>query len=261
MQLKQQSAVEFLVTYSWAIIAISLFVVSVLVLADTRAPINYLQSTCNIQPLLPCQETLLAYNSPSPIVYYIVFTNQLGSVLYFPPNAITLSTPGSATGTSITASQSTGNCQPSFASPSVTVFCTVNLVTTSKPAIGSETIVNFAINYNICSTDNSISCAPGLYKSSGYSVQDVAPIGVKLNNITFATVPSGTVIINGVTYFKGTSAYLTSGNYVIYAQPPSGQSFRSWSVTNSVSTSVASTSSQNTILVVSSNAFVTATFT
>ena len=59
MELKGQAALEFIVTYSWALIIISLFVVAVLVLSDVRPPVAYLQSSCSIQPLLPCSETLL----------------------------------------------------------------------------------------------------------------------------------------------------------------------------------------------------------
>jgi hypothetical protein len=258
MPLKQQSAVEFLITYSWALLAVSLFVVAVLVLANTKAPSTYLQSSCNIQPLLPCEETLLAYNAPNPIRYYLIFTNQLGSVLYFPPNSLNVSTSGSESGVSV--SRSVGNCVPNFASQGATVFCEANLNSKSEPTAGIQTIIDFQLNYNICNTDNTISCAPGTYRSSGYSVQDVAPRGVTINNITFITNPSGTIVLNGVTYFTKTSAYLASGNYVIYAQPPSGMAFGGWSVTNAPTTKLASLSNQNTILEVSSNGVITAEF-
>ncbi len=258
MGLRQQSALEFIVTYSWALLIISLFVVSVLLISDTRAPAAYLQSTCSIQPLFPCSESLLAYNTLNPLQYYIVFTNQLGSVIYFPVNAINITTTNVG---KIGTSYSYGNCTPAFASQGATVLCRANIGGNLKPNVGSQAIVNFGINYNICKTNNLLSCAPGLYKSSGYSVQNVAPVGIKLNNITFASnVPGGTVILGGITYFSDTSEFLPSGNYVVYAQPPSGDYFVSWAITNSLTTTIASTTLQNTTLVVSSNAFVTAKF-
>ena len=36
MAMRQQSAIEFIMTYSWAILVISLFVVSVILLSDMR---------------------------------------------------------------------------------------------------------------------------------------------------------------------------------------------------------------------------------
>ena len=85
MGLKQQSALEFLVTYSWAFMVIALFTVSVFVLTDTKAPLAYLQSSCNIQPLLPCGETLLVYNSVSPLPIFIavIITILFGNLIFF----------------------------------------------------------------------------------------------------------------------------------------------------------------------------------
>ena len=58
MRLKQQSAIEFIMTYSLSLLIIGLFVVAVLVLSDSKPPVAYLGSTCNIQPLFPCASEL-----------------------------------------------------------------------------------------------------------------------------------------------------------------------------------------------------------
>src|SRR5271154_7234717 len=134
---KQQAAVEFIITYSWAILIISLFVVLVLIISDIRPPQDYLQSTCNIQPSLPCIESLLAYNATSPLQYYVVFSNQLGAVLYFPSSSISLNT--GATGGSGT-STFLGNCTPSFASEGATVLCRAR-VSGLKASPGTQEIV------------------------------------------------------------------------------------------------------------------------
>jgi len=249
MKMKQQSAVEFIMTYSWAIIAISLFVVVVIVLSDARPPQNYLQSTCSIQPLLPCTDSLLAYSSAGSLQYYMVFVNQLGTTVFFPGNSInvTLSIVG---GRSV---YSLGSCSPNLASEGAAVLCTAAISSNLKPGPGSSQIVDFALNYSTCLTSNAITCAKSYYKSSGYSLQDISPSGTGMDLVTFSANRGGTIVLNGVTYFSSTVTYLPSGNYVIFGQPAAGTSFNSiaWSV-NSPS-SVVTPSSQNTVLVLSSN--------
>ncbi|MGD0729397.1 MAG: hypothetical protein ABR981_04950 [Candidatus Micrarchaeaceae archaeon] len=256
MALKQQSAIEFLVTYSIALLIIGIFIASVILISNTRPPVAFLGSSCNIQPLFPCQESLLTYNSITPLQYYLVFTNELGSVIYFPPNAINITT------TNIGSSgiaQFIGNCTPSFASESSQVLCKVNIAGNVKPSIGQQTGVSFEISYNICKTSNSLSCAPGLYKSSGTSSQAIAPSSVNLYTLQFLTSPSGTIVLNGVTYFNGITAYFPSGNYVIFGSPPSSASFVSWNV--NLPSYAANTASQNTTLTLRANSVITATFT
>jgi hypothetical protein len=224
--LKQQAAVEFIITYSWAILIISLFVILVLLISGTRPPQTYLQSSCNIQPLFPCTDSLLAYNSTG-LRYYIVFSNQLGSVIYLPQNPISVN---SVSVSSNLASRNIyGSCFPSFVSPGATVLCNTTL-TNFKPNVGSQVIINFILNYNICGTSNQIACEATCtnansicpYNSSGYSIQTVAPSGIRLYSVEFQTDQGGTIVLNNVTYFGNTIIYLPTGNYVIYAQPGPG---------------------------------------
>lgn len=256
---RQQSAMEFMITYAWAFIIIALFIVSVILISGIKPPTAYLQSTCTIQPLIPCTETLLTYNSTGFFNYYLVFTNQLGPVIEFPDNAlnITQSVLNSGNG-----AYATGSCVPANAPDSAVVFCTASIPTGKiSAAVGDQVIINFAISYNICSiTNGKSSCAPGLYKSSGYSVQDIAPLGVKLDYLTMDANLNGLIVLNGVSYFPGSSTYLPSGNYIIYAQPAQGSTFSSWSITSSGST-IAAPDNQNTTLSLNSNAVVAATFT
>jgi hypothetical protein len=235
--MKQQAAVEFIITYSWAILIISLFVVLVLLISGTRPPQTYLQSSCNIQPLLPCTESLITYNSSSPMQYYVVFSNQLGHVLYFPlGSAINVTT----TGTSGTGSSNTfGSCTPTFAGLGASVLCTTLVGGNSKPNVGTQVIVNFILTYSICTSApaNAIysnSLCPNFYKSSGYSIQSVAPPAFKINYVTFKTNSNGTIILNGVSYIDSTTAYLPSGNYTIFAQPNSDKKFIGWIPISSV---------------------------
>lgn len=257
MALKQQSSMEFIITYSWAFIIISLFIVSVIVLSDTRPPSFYLASSCNIQPLLPCEESLLAYNAVTPMTYYVVFSNELGSVVYFPPNAITVTTTGLVGGGT---TQSPGNCVPSFASDGATVLCTASIGGSSKPKAGTQTTATFDLVYNICTSGVKSSCSPGNYISTGTSSQSVAPAGVNLDNLTLITQPAtATVIVNGVTFYNGISTYLPSGNYVLYSGVPQGYNTITWSIV-SPSSLISNTVTTNMILTLSSNAVVTASF-
>jgi|GEM_PF-1777120 hypothetical protein len=255
MPLKQQSALEFIMTYSWAFIIMSLFVVSVVVLSGSRPPSTYLGSSCNIQPLLPCVESLLSYNSIGKLQYYVVFTNQLGLVLHFPANALNVSSEslGGFSGSSI------GNCTPSFAGRGSTVLCTAN-IGNAKPSVGTQTMLTFEINYSLCNSNAKNSCQPGIYKTSGFSTQGVASSNTNLDNVTFITNPStSTIMLNGVTYFNGISAYLPSGSYSLFAAPSAGLYFSAWSISSPTST-LSSTTTTNTTLTLKSNAVVTAVF-
>ncbi len=254
MPLKQQSALEFVITYSWAMIIISIFVVFVFVLSGTSPPTSYLQSTCNIQPLIPCTESLVSFNSVAS-TYYIVFENQLGSVMLFPGNALNISvTNVGNTGRKY----SYGSCSPEFAGYGASILCNATINGVKLPS-GSQTVVDFSLNYRLCTSGGIATCGNDIYSSSGYSIQQVAPSKVSIDSVAFNAYPTGEVIVNGVTYFSNTLAYFPSGNYIIYAQPGLGYSFSSWSVSGPP-TYVASTTSQNTTLALSSNAFVTANF-
>lgn len=255
MGLKQQSAIEFIITYSLALLIIGLFVISVFIISDSRAPVSYLGSTCSIQPLFPCSETLLTYNATKPLQYYMLFNNELGSVVYFPPNAINITTTNIGTPG---IGYSVGNCTPSFASTGSQILCSVNIAGSVKPSIGSQASISFIISYNICRTNKLSSCAKGLYKSSGYSIQTVAPTSVRLNSLQLLTTSSATISINGATYFNGITTYLPSGNYIIFANPAPTHNFLSWSISGSNS-AVSNTISMNTTLSLYSNAILTAT--
>ena len=254
MKMKQQSAVEFMVTYSWAIILISMLVVMVLLVSGSRPPLSYLQSSCSIQPLLPCSDSLLSYNAVAPMHYYIIFSNNLGQILYFPPNSInaTMASLGSSS------SYSFGSCTPNVAGEGSQVLCSVAISGNSKPKAGSQQVVYFVLNYSICTTSEIDSCG-SFYRSSGYSIQSVSPSGVSVDNVIFVTNPGGNIVLNGITYFSGTSTYLPSGNYVIFAQPADGEKFVAWDI-DSPTSIIGNSASQNTVLVLGSNSVITAQF-
>ncbi|MGA2800715.1 MAG: hypothetical protein ABSE71_05325, partial [Candidatus Micrarchaeaceae archaeon] len=253
---RAQSAIEFMLTYSWVFIIIALFIVTVVLISDSRPPSVYLGSSCNIQPLLPCTEALVTYNAIAPLQFYIVFTNELGTVMYFQPNAINVST-SSIGGTP---NYQYGNCQPTYASKGSQIICTTNLVTPTKPKAGSQATLTFTVSYSLCNSNSKSSCAPGVYKSSGFSAETMSPSNINLDTVTFMTAPPiATIVLSGITYYNGISIYMPSGNYILFSTAPTGYQSLSWSISSATST-LSSTTSANTVLTLSSNAIITASY-
>lgn len=254
--MKQQSALEMLVVYSWALLLIGLFVALALVMSGSSRAVDYLPGTCSIQPLIPCIETLVTGRSAtSNITFTVEFINQLGITMQFPASdAINLSVNNlgiSGTGNFY------GACNPQIAGSGARVICTVSIPGTVQPPIGSQTSSTFSISYSLCNSGSS--CSTG-YVSTGQSVQQLVPGTVKLYYVTIAASPStGSVELNGIRYYTGTRVLLVPAKYTVFAVPPAGYHFSSWSITSP--STLASTAVQNTTLAVQANATLTATFT
>ncbi len=250
--MRGQSAIEFLITYSWAILILALFIVAVLLISNTGTPSVYIQSTCTIQPLLPCSGSSLEYNSPAPLTYYLIFANQLGSIIYFPNNALTITR--SSVGT---VANSQGECSPEYAINGAYVLCSAQLGGNAKPRAGTQESTFFTLSYMICTAANSVTaCGNSVYKSSGYSTQAVYGQSASIYYVTFNAI-GGTIVMDGVDFFNGTSAYFPPGNYIIFAQPAIGNAFTGWSVTSG---QLNSTTSQEASLIINSNDIITANF-
>ncbi len=251
---KTQSALEFLMTYSWAFLIISMFVAIVFVTAFSRPPSYYSQSSCNLQPSFPCTGTQLAqYGSSGSLVYMVQFTNQLGVAVYFPANAFNATT--TDVGVQGTANW-VGNCTPQFAPIGATVMCTAYVGGSYVPAIASQTSAAFALNYKICPGGTIASCDNSVYRSTGSSQQTFSKQAT-LYALRLLTNPAtAKIAVNGVPYVNNTTLLLLSGNYGIYAQPPSHYAFASWSASNIV----IAAQQQNTTATLSTNGTVTANF-
>ncbi|MDE1810518.1 MAG: hypothetical protein KGH66_00535, partial [Candidatus Micrarchaeota archaeon] len=260
-RLKQQSALELLTTYSWALLIIAIFVAAVAVINSARPATNYLASSCSIEPLLPCTQTLLTYNTISPIKFTVLFQNNLGETMYFPLNSINI------TVTNIGnkgVSYSLGNCTPSLALQGNPVLCSAYIPGTFKPAIGTQETILFSLNYELCSTTALASCISTQYRSTGQSSQTMAPSATSFHLLKMVASPaSGTVDLNGVTYLNNANVLLLTNNYNVYAIPPSGYKFSSWGISvgsGGGTSSLSSASAQNSVLALGSNATLTANF-
>ena len=83
---KQQSAIELLTAYSWAFLIIAVFAAAAIALYLAQPAPNYIGSSCNIVPELPCSEAALYSSgaSSSKVTEAVVFTNNLGTAIMFP---------------------------------------------------------------------------------------------------------------------------------------------------------------------------------
>jgi hypothetical protein len=255
--LRQQSAVEFLITYSFAIMVLSMVLVSAYLIANAYATKVPISSTCTINPLLTCQQSILTYNSVGQYFnYLLLFRNNLNFVIQFPANALNLTTTGLTTaGKQITF----GNCVPNVVAIGSQVICQAKISGASLVKQGTNEYAQFQFAYNLCSSSNTLTCSSSSpYYSTGYSFQTLSPAITNLYNITIKSY-NGIVLINGQSYFNNSVLYLVSGTYNLYGIPTSGYSFVSWTW-NGPGTPISPTSSQNSILTLVSNGNIIAQF-
>ena len=255
-QKRQQSALELLLTYSWAFIIIAVFIAVVFLLAGSKPPAQYLPSQCNIQPLLPCVQTLITTpGTTTKASYKLLLINNLGPAINFTKNGFSINTTGVG---ALGNSQYIGNCTPSLLLEGSEALCNVYMTGNYFPAVGSQTSVEFTIGYQICNGQTQSSCPSTVYKSSGYSIQSMSSPSSNLYKLTFATSSEGTIVLNGHSYSGGTSVLLPQGKYSVYANPSAGYAFTSWSTTSGVT--VVSSTSQSTNATLSANSTLTASF-
>jgi hypothetical protein len=254
--MRLQTSLEFLLTYSWAMLVIGLFLSTVFLISLSHPVQSYIPSQCSITPLLPCLDTVL---TTSPNLFTMVFQNNLGQALYFPSSAFNVIT----TGTEVTGSQSSlGSCAPLLLPVGGEAVCTATIPGSIVLPTGTQFLVSFIITYELCGGNTFSSCNTPTYSTTGSSLQMVSPSTTSLYAVTFNVVSgSGTIVLNGVSYPNNDVAYFVSGNYVIFAQPALGHSFTTWGITSTSSTIAPPYTAQNTVLTLSSNAVLKATFT
>ena len=253
---KQQSAVEFLTTYSWAILIMALFIAIVAVLALSKPPSSYLASSCNIEPSLPCTGTAFTYNAITTPHFYLLFTNNFGITMSFPYNGFNLTTTNIGSSGTV---YNIGNCTPAIAPSGTPVVCMASIANSLMPATGAQTSTLFTISYQLCSGNSQVSCQGTVYKTTGSSLQTFAPSNTVLYAVTFQTNPTtGSIVINGATYVNNVVSYFLAQSYNAFARPPSNYRFSSWTITPP--STLSSTATQSTVLTVISNTVITATF-
>ncbi len=251
--MKQQTSLEFLLTYSWALLILALFMAMVAVISFSHPVQSYLPSQCSIAPLLPCLDSLFYANTLT-----LLFQNNLGQALYFPANAFNvLITNAGFSGTNY----NQGGCAPSLVPVGGEAVCNAVITGGATIPTGSQFLSTFIVTYELCSGGTSATCNAPTYRTTGSSLQSVGASGTGFYTINFqvnSLTTAGTIVLNGVSYPNNDIALFPSGNYVIFAQPALGHSFFFWAASGST---VASTSAQNTVLILAANTVLTGTFT
>ncbi len=162
MGMRAQSALEFLTTYGWSFIIIALFISVVFVLVSSKGVSTYAPSSCYISPSLPCIAAYASSNSLGSVAI-VKFTNQLGTEMSFPANAITIRF-------GMTYANYTGNCVPANAFNYQQVTCTVNMPQVHL-VVGAELNPSLSLKYALC---NNKACSAYVYNTSGTATLTVA---------------------------------------------------------------------------------------
>jgi hypothetical protein len=257
---KGQSAIELIITYSWAFIIIGIFVAFVFVLAGAKAPSQYLPSQCSIQPLLPCPQTLLSapVSGSSNSLFRVLIINNLGASIQFAQNQFVVTTTNYGL-TGVT--NHTGSCSPKFAFKGDEIVCVAQIPGSTLPGVGSQVSTAFTIEYQICNGNSASTCPSAVYRSTGYSIQSLAGGNQGYYNLSLSSSPSSIIDINGNRYTSGTSVFLPIGNYIVLANPPTNYVFNTWALAGNVVLSHSSSTSSALInITVSGNATITANY-
>jgi hypothetical protein len=217
--MKAQSAVEFLATYAWAFLILTIFISVIIVLVTIKSPAGYSPSSCYITTELACSESIFASN-PSGSIFAIAFSNNFGTNLTFGQNSIVVIL-------NYRNASYNGTCLPSYAPKGSAVVCSVNLAGISYSP-GSQINPSFKIRYSICNNQNS--CSAVVYNTSG-SASDTVAYGKNLLSkvLLYTNTGTGHIILGGTGYASNTIVLLINNiQYLIYAQPPNGYTFNSW---------------------------------
>ena len=244
-----QSAVELLTTYAWAFIIVAIFVSVMFVLSSSKQITTYAPSSCYIEPSLPCRELVFMSNSLGSRLT-LVFSNNLGTSMFFPPNALTVRSASS------TVHNYTGQCLPVTAASGALVVCNVSAAAL-KVGTGTQMNFVFTLTYQLCSGST---CDPSKYNTTGTSVAVAAPFRPLLANVIILTNPTtGNVVVSGIQYpNNAVLSWIYGLNYTIFAVPPSGYTFNTWSVTSGIM--VANTLKQSTSAITTNSGSLQAIF-
>ena len=244
---KGQSALEFITTYSWAFLILTIFLSVAASLILSKNTYTYTPASCYIEPELPCTD-LVVMSKQFSSQAILIFTNNIGTPISFPNNPLSI-TPEFST------SVYQGSCFPSTVPVGSTVYCIDDLGL--LPAIGTQINLDFNLQYQICGVSG---CGTTVYNTSGTATTFVSPYNAIVDALTLYDSPTtGNILISGVPYPNGNQIILLgSRSYSTYAMPPSGYYFSSWSTSSNVV--VSNTLSQATNLSIKGDGTLTANF-
>ncbi len=220
---KSQTAIEFLSTYTWAFILIAIVIAIVVALSLTRSPTTYSLTHCFIQPELPCEGFIIMSNGTGSRAV-LAFLNNLGSNITLPSNAFEVQEPLSST-------VFHGQCLPSNGLKGSLIICNATM-DGYAPSVGTQLSPTFSVSYHLCSNG----CSSTILNSSGTSTLFVSPSENLTDRVTLSTsTGTGFVVLGGTSYPSNTVVAIIKGlSYPLYASPPNGYAFSSWTSSSGI---------------------------
>ncbi len=167
---RQQSAVEFLSTYSWTFLVLAMLIAVLLIFISQKSPVNYLLNQCFLTSQITCLQDIITTNSTN-ILFAAKLNNYLGysslTYLQFGANSINVTLTGiGKNGTNIFY----GNCYPmnTLVPYAGQTFCIVKIPKQLVPKQGQKISATYQISYNIC-TSGEKCVSSNSYSQSGYT--------------------------------------------------------------------------------------------
>jgi len=133
--MKNQSAIEFLLTYSWAIVIVTI-VVALLVAIFFALPKPTAKFSCFISPAFPCTDALVSLNSTNATLYFVI-QNKAGQKISI-SNAflnVTSTYPSKAFA---------GSCAPSIVYPNSFTICKIIFPKTYSTLSSFQIALNYS---------------------------------------------------------------------------------------------------------------------
>ena len=248
--MRGQSSVEFLTTYSWAILLLGIFVgvVALMFLSSSNGLTTFAPSSCYVTPSLPCSQAVVSGNSMGS-TFIVILQNNQGVTISFPANAIQVKP------STYTSNTYSGVCLPQIAPAGSTFICSVPL-TNFNPAVGSQLGPSFTLKYQLCSP----SCTAQVYNTSGTAITSMTPFRIVLSTVNMLANPSsGAISLSETRYASGANVFVLTGkSYPISSLPPAGYGFNSWIATANLV--IGNTLSSSTTLTATGPGSLTANF-
>ena len=167
---RQQSAVEFLSTYSWTFLILAMLITVLLIFISQKSPVNYLLNQCFLTSQITCLQDIITTNSTN-ILFAAKLNNYLGysslTYLQFGANSINVTLTGIGKNGTNTFY---GNCYPmnTLVPYAGQTFCIVKIPKQLVPRQGQKISATYQISYNIC-TSGEKCASSNSYSQSGYT--------------------------------------------------------------------------------------------
>ena len=188
MGFKVQSALEYLTSYSWALIILVVVVVSYFLITYNSSGTTFSPSYCYISAGLPCYQLVVSTNSLGSMAI-LLFTNDLGKTIYFKP------TSSFYLKLTATTQYASGSCTPLTATSGTPITCVVYILGYT-PQLGAQLEPQFFFNYSECVSSNCNSKNSLLVLSTaGSSVSYAYPANILLEEGIINIPPGGTPTI------------------------------------------------------------------